>query len=123
MDSISDMRRIRTAGVESEMELAFAALHQLCAPLLELRERLPGPQRDALATVFGLSEGAVPDRFFIALAVLGLLSEAAAIGERLFISQHTVAYHLRKVFAKLGVTSRNQLERALSDSPPVGQVA
>jgi DNA-binding CsgD family transcriptional regulator len=59
------------------MELAFAALHQLCVPLLEWLERLPGPQRDALATTFGLSEGAVPDRFFVGLATLGLLSEAA----------------------------------------------
>ncbi|HET7046852.1 MAG TPA: AAA family ATPase [Solirubrobacteraceae bacterium] len=75
--SVSDMRGVRTAGVESEMELAFAALHQLCAPLLEWLERLPGPQRHALATAFGLSEGAMPDRFFVALAVLGLLSEAA----------------------------------------------
>jgi predicted ATPase len=71
------MRGIRAAGVESEMELAFAALHQLCVPLLERLERLPGPQRDALATTFGLSEGAVPDRFFVGLATLGLLSEAA----------------------------------------------
>ena len=78
MGSGSDMRGVRTAGVESEMELAFAALHQLCAPLLDWLERLPAPQRDALATAFGLSEGAVPDRFFVALAVLGLLSEAAA---------------------------------------------
>ena len=77
MASVSDMRGVRTAGVESEMELAFAALHQLCAPLLEWLERLPAPQRDALATVFGLSDGAVPDRFFVGLAVLGLLSEAA----------------------------------------------
>jgi DNA-binding CsgD family transcriptional regulator len=75
--SASDMRGIRAAGVESEMELAFAALHQLCLPLLESLERLPGPQRDALSTTFGLSEGAVPDRFFVGLATLGLLSEAA----------------------------------------------
>ena len=75
--SASDMRVIRAAGVESEMELAFAALHQLCVPLLEYLERLPGPQRDALATTFGLSEGTVPDRFFVGLAALGLLSEAA----------------------------------------------
>src|SRR3954471_3882857 len=73
----SDMRAIRAAGVESEMELAFAALHQLCMPLLGRLERLPTPQRDALATTFGLSEGAVPDRFFVGLATLGLLSEAA----------------------------------------------
>jgi DNA-binding CsgD family transcriptional regulator/tetratricopeptide (TPR) repeat protein len=75
--SASDMRGIRAAGVESEMELPFAALHQLCAPLLEWLERLPGPQRDALATTFGLSEGAVPDPFFVGLATLALLSEAA----------------------------------------------
>jgi DNA-binding CsgD family transcriptional regulator/tetratricopeptide (TPR) repeat protein len=75
--SVSDMRPVWTAGVESEMELAFAALHLLCAPLLEWLERLPAPQRDALATAFGLSAGAVPDRFYVALAVLGLLSEAA----------------------------------------------
>jgi DNA-binding CsgD family transcriptional regulator len=75
--SASDMRGIRVAAVESEMELAFAALHQLCLPLLEWLDRLPGPQRDALATTFGLSDGAVPDRFFVGLATLGLLSEAA----------------------------------------------
>ena len=75
--SASDMRGIRVAGVESEMELAFAALHQLCLPLLEWLERLPGPMHAALATTFGLSEGAVPDRFFVGLATLGLLSEAA----------------------------------------------
>lgn len=78
--SASDMRGVRAAGVESEMELAFAALHQLCVPLLEWLDRLPGSQRDALATTFGLSEGVVPDRFFVGLAMLGLLSEAA--GER-----------------------------------------
>jgi DNA-binding CsgD family transcriptional regulator len=59
------------------MELAYAGLHQLCAPLLDLRERLPAPQRDALATAFGLSAQPAPDRFVVALAVLGLLSEVA----------------------------------------------
>ena len=75
--SASDFRVVRTAGVESEMELAFAALHQLCAPLLDWLERLPGPQRDALRTTFALSEGAVPDRFLVGLATLSLLSDVA----------------------------------------------
>ena len=65
---------LRSAGIESEMELAFAALHQLCLPLLGRLDRLPGPQRDALETAFGLSVGAVPDRFLVGLAALGLLS-------------------------------------------------
>lgn len=73
----SGCRVARAAGVESEMELAYAGLHQLCAPMLNRRERLPGPQRDALATVFGLSAGPAPDRFVVGLAVLGLLSEIA----------------------------------------------
>jgi len=64
-------------GVESEMELVFAGLHQLCAPLLDRLERLPAPQRDALGTAFGLRSGAAPDRFLVGLAVLTLLSEAA----------------------------------------------
>jgi DNA-binding CsgD family transcriptional regulator len=68
---------IRTAGVQSEMELAFAGLHQLLVPLLDHVDRLPGPQRDALRTVFGIRAGRVPDRFFVGLAVLGVLSGAA----------------------------------------------
>ena len=68
----------RAVGVESESELAFAALHQLCAPMLDRLDRLPGPQRDALAITFGLHPGPVPDRFFVGLAVLSLLSEMAA---------------------------------------------
>src|SRR5258705_10841199 len=59
------------------MELAFAGLHQLLAPMLDRLERLPAPQRDALRTAFGLSPGSAPDRFFVALAVLSLLSDAA----------------------------------------------
>src|SRR4051794_13188427 len=67
--SASDLRVLHVMGVESEMELAFAALHQLCAPLLDRLDRLPGPQRDALQTTFALSAGPVPDRFFVGLAV------------------------------------------------------
>jgi DNA-binding CsgD family transcriptional regulator len=73
----SGCRIVRAAGVESEMELAFAGVHQLCAPLLDGLTRLPGPQREALATAFGLSAGEAPDRFLVGLAVLGLLSDAA----------------------------------------------
>jgi DNA-binding CsgD family transcriptional regulator len=73
----ADMRVVRAAGVESEIELAFAGLHQLCAPLLDRLERLPVPQRDALEIAFGLRAGAAPDRFMVALAMLTLLSEVA----------------------------------------------
>src|ERR1700751_5074446 len=73
----ADMLVARAAGVESEMELAFAGVHQLCAPLLDRLERLPGPQRDALGIAFGLRGGGAPDRFLVGLAVLTLLSEAA----------------------------------------------
>jgi DNA-binding CsgD family transcriptional regulator len=72
-----ELRVLRTAGVEGEMELAFAALQQLCSPILDLAERLPEPQRDALAVAFGLSAGPAPSPFLVGLAVLGLLSEAA----------------------------------------------
>jgi len=76
-DSAPDLRVLRVVGVESEIELAFAALHQLCAPMLDQLGRLPGPQRDALATVFGLTNGPPPDRFLVGLAVLSLLSAVA----------------------------------------------
>ena len=73
----SNCRVVQTAGVESEMELAYAGLHQLCAPLLTGLEDLPQPQRDALRIVFGLGSGAAPDRFLVGLATLGLLALAA----------------------------------------------
>jgi AAA ATPase domain len=73
----ADMQVARAVGAESEMELAFASLHLLCAPLLDGLERLPGPQRDALEVAFGMRAGAAPDRFMVALAVLTLLSEVA----------------------------------------------
>jgi DNA-binding CsgD family transcriptional regulator len=71
---------LRVAGVQSEMELAFAGVHQLCAPLMGRLGVLPEPQREALATAFGMSPGPAADGFLVGLAVLGLLSEVA--GER-----------------------------------------
>src|SRR3954465_2314022 len=72
-----DMRILRALGVESEMELAYAALHQLCAPLLPLLPKLPAPQSEALETVFGIQTGPPPDRFLVGLSALSLLSQAA----------------------------------------------
>ena len=78
--SVSGLRVVRAVGVESELELAFAALQQLCAPMLDRLEGLPAPQRDALGVAFGLRAGDAPDRFLVGLAVLSLL--AAVAGER-----------------------------------------
>jgi DNA-binding CsgD family transcriptional regulator len=77
VESAAGLRVARVAGVESEMELAFAALQQLCAPMLDQLEGLPDPQREALGVAFGLNTGAAPDRFLVGLAALSLLSEAA----------------------------------------------
>jgi DNA-binding CsgD family transcriptional regulator len=77
-DTASDFRVARAEGVESEMELPFAALQQLCGRMLDRLDQLPAPQRDALGVAFGLRTGSAPDRFLVGLAVLGLLSEVAA---------------------------------------------
>ena len=108
--SASDMRVVRAVGVEAEMELPFAALHQLCVPLLDRLDGLPGPQREALTTTFGLSAGAVPDRFFVGLAVLGLLAEAAQVRPLLCViddaqwldraSEHTLVFVARRMLAE-----------------------
>ena len=76
VDQAADFRIVRAAGVESEMELPYAALHQLCLPILDRLERLPRPQGDALATAFGLAGGGAPQRFLVGLAALSLLSDA-----------------------------------------------
>jgi DNA-binding CsgD family transcriptional regulator len=73
----SDLMVLQAAGVESEMELAYAGLHQLCRPLLDGLESLPDPQRQALEVVFGLNAGAPPERLLVSLAVLSLLSEVS----------------------------------------------
>ncbi|MFI5610383.1 ATP-binding protein [Amycolatopsis sp. NPDC051903] len=70
-------RVVRSNGVQSEIDLPFAGLHQLCVPLLDRLDQVPGPQRGALRTAFGLCEGPSPDRFQVGLAALSLLSAAA----------------------------------------------
>ena len=76
----SGCRVMRVVGVQSEMELVFAGLHQLCAPMIDHLGRIPVPQQDALRIAFGIAAGPPPDRFLVGLAVLSLLSEVA--GER-----------------------------------------
>jgi DNA-binding CsgD family transcriptional regulator len=78
VSSASDFRVVRALGIEWEMELGFAGLHQLVAPFLSRLDRLPTPQRDALASAFGLMAGRPPDRFQVGLATLTLLADAAA---------------------------------------------
>jgi DNA-binding CsgD family transcriptional regulator len=75
----SGCRVVRAAGVQSEMELGFAGLHQLCAPMLDGLDGLPGPQRDALRVAFALQDGEAPERFLVALAALSLLAGAAEL--------------------------------------------
>src|SRR3954470_478422 len=75
--SASGFQVVRAAGVESEMELAYAGLHQLCVPFADRIDSLPRPQRDALGTAFGQRGGDAPNRFLVGLAVLGLLSDVA----------------------------------------------
>jgi DNA-binding CsgD family transcriptional regulator len=105
----------RAVAVQSEMELAFAGLHQLCAPMLGRAERLPAPQRDALRTAFGLAAGPPPDRFFVGLAVLSLLSEVA--GDRPLVCLVDDAQWLDRASAQaLGIAAR----RLAAD--PVGLV-
>ena len=106
----SDLAVVRALGVESEMELAFAGLHQLCTPLLDRAGRLPAPQRRALAVAFGLDQGPAPDGFLIGLAVLGLLSEVAEEHPLLCVvddaqwldtaSAVTLAFVARRLFAE-----------------------
>ena len=100
----------RATGVESEMELPFAGLHQLFAPMLDRLGRLPGPQRDAMSTAFGLVKGRAPDRFLIGLAVLSLLSDAAEEAPLLCViddahwldtaSAHALAFAARRLLAE-----------------------
>ena len=108
--SASGFQVHRAAGVESEMELAHAGLHQLCAPFADRIDSLPGPQRDALNTAFGRREGDAPSRFLVGLAVLGLLSDVAEEKPLLWIiddaqwlddaSSQTIAFVARRLGAE-----------------------
>ena len=109
----SGCRIARAAGVESEMELPFAGLHQLCAPMLPHLAHLPGPQRDALGTAFGLSPGAAADRFLVGLAVLSLMSEVAE--ERPLVCVVDDAQWLDSASAKvLGFVARRLLAESVA---------
>jgi DNA-binding CsgD family transcriptional regulator len=113
IDSASQLRVVRAVGVESEMELAFAGLQQLCAPMLDRIERLPGPQRDALATAFGLTAGDTPDRFLVGLATLGLLSEVA--GDRPLLCVVDDAQWLDRASAQaLGLVARRLVAESVA---------
>jgi DNA-binding CsgD family transcriptional regulator len=101
---------VRLGGVEAEMELAYAGLHQLCAPFLDRLDRLPTPQRVALGTAFGLSDGEAPDRFLVGLAVLDLLADRAEQQPLIcliddahwldHVSAQTVAFVARRLLAE-----------------------
>ena len=106
----SGCRIAPATGVESEVELPFAGLHQLCAPLLGRLDHLPHPQRDALRTAFGLATGEPPDRFLVGLAVLSLLAEVAEDGPLIcviddaqwldLISAQTLSFVARRLLAE-----------------------
>ena len=108
--SASDLTVARAVGVEWEMELAFAGLHQLCAPMLDRLSELPAPQREALGTAFGLTAGPPPDPFLVGLAALSLLSDVA--GEQPLVcvvddaqwldrnSLETLGFVARRLFAE-----------------------
>ena len=78
---VQGCRVARAVGVQTEMELAFAGMHQLCAPMLGRAEHLPAPQRDALQTAFGQAAGPPPDRFLVGLAVLLLVIGVVLLGK------------------------------------------
>ena len=110
MERTSGFSTARVAGVECEMELAFATLQQLCAPLLDYLDRLPAPQRDALDIAFGRRAGAAPDRFLVGLAVLTLIGAATESRPLIFVvddaqwidrvSVQTLAFVARRLIAE-----------------------
>ncbi|MFG1991927.1 hypothetical protein ACGFJ7_18310 [Actinoplanes sp. NPDC048988] len=105
------LRVLSTTGVESDMELAFAALHQLLLPLLDGLAELPGPRRAALEVVFRMREGPAPDPLLVGVAVLNLLSDASERGPLLWRGR-------RRAMARPGVGAGTRLRRPA----PAGRV-
>ena len=107
-------------GVESEMDLAYSGLHQLCAPLLDHLDELPPPQRDALATGGAVRQPTAEPVSTLTAQEAHIARLAAdghtnpEIAAQLFLSARTVEWHLRKIFTKLGIASRRELGEALS---------
>jgi predicted ATPase len=130
-EQASGFRVARAVGVESEMELAFAGLHQLCTPMLDNLAGLPGPQRDALGIVFGLSTGEAPDRLLAGLAALGLLSAVAdelppvcLVDDAQWLDQvsaQALAFVARRLLAEIGEVARARAlcEKLLSFASPL----
>ena len=134
IEAADGFRVARTAGVEGEMQLAYAAVQQLCAPTLKLMEPLPDPQRHALAVAFGLSSGQVPNPFLVGLAVLNLLSEAAEAGPLLcivddaqwldaasarvlsFVARRLLAEEIALVFAAASMVTRSRVSLSFASS-------
>src|SRR6516165_4926999 len=130
IQAAAGFRVARAVGVESEMELAFAVLHQLCAPMLDQLERLPAPQQDALAVAFGMRVGEAPDRFLVGLAALNLLAETAVARPLLCViddaqwldraSAQALAFVARRLLAEpvaLVVAARERAGRELTGLP------
>ncbi|HWM74945.1 MAG TPA: AAA family ATPase, partial [Nocardioides sp.] len=128
-------RVARAVGVESEVELPFSGLHQLCGPMLDHLDHLPGPQREALATAFGMHAGQPPDRFMVGLAVLSLLADVAesqplvcAIDDAQWLdvtSAQTLAFVARRLMAEpvgLVIAVRGVREDKVFDGQPTMQV-
>lgn len=103
-------RTVHAVGIESEMEISYAALHQICRPVLDRLDRLPGPQQEALAIAFGLRAGDPPGRFLVGLATLSLLADAATAGPLVCVvddaqwldqaSASTLAFVARRLLAE-----------------------
>ena len=109
----ADLRFATAVGIESEMELPYSGLHQLCGSMLEHLEHLPVPQREALATVFGLESGPAPDRFLVGLATLSLFAEVAE--QRPFVCVVDDAHWLDAASAQiLGFVARRLLAERIA---------
>ncbi|NVN49273.1 helix-turn-helix transcriptional regulator [Mycolicibacterium hippocampi] len=130
LEQAEGVRCVQVSGVESDMEMAYAGLHQLCAPLLGHLDDLPPPQRDALSVAFGMGVGPAPERFLVGLAVLSLL--AAAVRDRPLlcviddahwldqVSVQTLSFVARRLMAEpvaLVFAARNEGAEVLTGLP------